>query len=218
MYCFFRASHNHNHDFDETETKYLLPNSQVAEKFRALLLSGLPPFKALKQYKEELQAQYGDEYPKISKNRSICPNQNWVYSFYYKIIKEFEGKIKEEEIIDEPPNIKTEDETIEYLEDEYRTDDETENMEIEYLEDEFDDSGNVPLPNDMEVILSDTRTKDDLIVEDFEKSLFDMINRVTNNFDQFKDAVEAFCGNYRKLKSDDELATALSFFGTLELC
>lgn len=85
--------HNHNHVI--AEGRYKDVSDDCKEKFLNLFRSNLTPAEALQFHKQDLLIEYGENYEKVVKDRSICPDSQWVYRFYYAFSKnKFEDKIE----------------------------------------------------------------------------------------------------------------------------
>ena len=63
------------------------------EKFTELFNAGHAPGSAFSTYKDMLKKEHGDNYVKVSADRSICPDYRWVFYEFSKYIQANFGKI-----------------------------------------------------------------------------------------------------------------------------
>lgn len=79
--------HNHNHLIKIDGGRFKDVSDDCKEKFLNLFRRNLSPAEALQFHRQDLQIEYGNDYEKIAKDRSVCPDSQWVYRFYYAFIK-----------------------------------------------------------------------------------------------------------------------------------
>lgn len=75
--------HKHNHLIQIAEvTKWKDVSDSVKEKFLDLFKHHNPS-RALTIHKQDLQEEFDDKYYVAAADRSLCPDLNWVFNFYY---------------------------------------------------------------------------------------------------------------------------------------
>jgi hypothetical protein len=77
----------HNHPLNSAPAlKYRSVSKEVENKLIELFHNGHTPLSALKAHKVDLMLEHGDNYPTVSQDRRICPDQSYCYRLYYKTI------------------------------------------------------------------------------------------------------------------------------------
>ena len=89
-----KMSYVHNHSINSSDALRYRPIGENAkEKLKQLFLDGHSPSSAYQAFKDELAKMHGDEFTKVSADRSIMPDYFYVYHFHAEHMKVEYGTI-----------------------------------------------------------------------------------------------------------------------------
>ena len=93
-----QIQYNHNHGIEcSTAYKYFPVSEETKSVFTQLFKSGYSASSAYNKYVKDLQIEHGENYIRISADRSILPDYKWTFNFFSTYVKENFGAINSPE-------------------------------------------------------------------------------------------------------------------------
>jgi len=163
---------------------------KVAEKFRELFAAGHSPASALESHKQDLQLVDSDSYAAKVADRFHCPDLQWCYRLYYKLVKTEYGALSDLQDGDGHPTI-TATETL---------------LTDTALNQQLSTSS-----------VTETEESADKVAE-VRIELTQILDTLSDKLQQdpatYLGAVKAFVRNFNNIKSTSALLSAMHCFGT----